>query len=72
MPTSTYTALANLTLGTAASSITFSNIPATYRDLILITSARSSTTATGVDAIFLRYNSDTGSNSSLWRRNYSR
>jgi hypothetical protein len=28
----------------------------------LITSARSSTTATGVDAIFLRYNSDTGSN----------
>jgi hypothetical protein len=36
MPTPTYTALATVTLGTAASSITFSSIPATYRDLVLV------------------------------------
>ena len=36
MPTPTYTPLANLTLGTSASSVTFSNIPATYRDLVIV------------------------------------
>jgi hypothetical protein len=36
MPTPTYTPLANITLGSAASTVTFSSIPATYRDLILV------------------------------------
>jgi hypothetical protein len=36
MPTPTYTPLATVTLGSSASSVTFSNIPATYRDLILV------------------------------------
>jgi len=36
MPTPTYTALATVTLGASASSVTFSSIPATYRDLILV------------------------------------
>jgi hypothetical protein len=36
MPTPTYTALATVTLGTSASSDTFSSIPATYRDLIVV------------------------------------
>jgi hypothetical protein len=36
MPTPTYTPLATITLGSSASSATFSSIPATYRDLILI------------------------------------
>jgi hypothetical protein len=36
MPTPTYTPLATVTLGSSASSVTFSSIPATYRDLILI------------------------------------
>ena len=36
MPTPTYTPLATVTLASSASSVTFSNIPATYRDLILI------------------------------------
>ena len=36
MPTPTYTPLATVTLGTSAASVTFSSIPATYRDLILI------------------------------------
>jgi hypothetical protein len=42
MPTATYTALANVTLGSSASSVTFSSIPATYRDLILITNVQAS------------------------------
>jgi hypothetical protein len=36
MPTPTYTPLATVTLSSTASSVTFSNIPATYRDLILV------------------------------------
>lgn len=36
MPTPTYTPLATVTLASATSSVTFSNIPATYRDLILV------------------------------------
>ena len=36
MPTPTYFPLANITLGASASSVTFSSIPATYRDLIMI------------------------------------
>jgi hypothetical protein len=36
MPTSTYTPLATVTLGTATASVVFSSIPATYRDLILV------------------------------------
>jgi hypothetical protein len=36
MPTPTYTALATVTLASASASVTFSSIPATYRDLILV------------------------------------
>jgi len=43
MPTTTYTPLATLTLGTTAASVTFSSIPATYRDLILVASGTMST-----------------------------
>jgi len=59
MPTPTYTPLATITLGSSASSVTFSSIPATYRDLILVMNF--SETSTGGD-IRLRYNGDTGSN----------
>jgi hypothetical protein len=58
MPTPTYTPLATVTLGSSASSVTFSSIPATYRDLILVASG----TATSNGALFLRYNGDTGAN----------
>jgi hypothetical protein len=54
--TQTYRPLATVTLGSSASSITFSNIPATYRDLILVAST---TTSTGEDGI--QVNNDTGS-----------
>ena len=58
MPTPTYTALANITLGSAASTVTFSSIPATYRDLVLITNA--ATTSASNNG--MRLNADTGSN----------
>jgi hypothetical protein len=44
MPTPTYTPLATVTLGSAASSVTFSSIPATYRDLVLVESFQHTTT----------------------------
>ncbi len=36
MPTATYIALANLTLSSGQQEITFSSIPATYRDLVVV------------------------------------
>jgi hypothetical protein len=63
MPTPTYTALANTTVAIAAASITFSSIPATYRDLVLVVNGKTLTNiATG-----LRFNSDSGSNYSMVR-----
>lgn len=59
MPTPTYTSLATVTLGSSAASVTFSSIPATYRDLILITDHTGG--ASGVD-VFLALNNDTGTN----------
>jgi hypothetical protein len=58
MPTPTYTPLANLTLGSAASSVTFGSIPATYRDLICVVVAQGSTTLQGR----IRLNGDTAAN----------
>jgi hypothetical protein len=55
--TKTYIALANTTLTTTATSVTFSNIPTTYRDLVLINTY--SLTAGGVG---VRVNSDSGNN----------
>jgi hypothetical protein len=61
MPTPTYTPLATVTLGSSASSVTFSSIPATYRDLVLVLHALGSTT---IEAR-MRFNGDTGSNYSF-------
>jgi len=61
MPTPTYTPLATVTLTSTASSVTFSNIPATYRDLILVVNAKNGTT-TGTGNLLFQFNSDTGSN----------
>jgi hypothetical protein len=55
MPTLTYTPLATITLGSSASSVTFSSIPATYRDLILVALPLG-------DEAGIRFNGDTGSN----------
>ena len=62
---STEVAIATTTLGSAASSITFSSIPGTYTDLRLVVSELSSSTATQ----YIKFNGDTGSNYSttiLW------
>jgi hypothetical protein len=63
--TDTYRPLATVTLGSSAASVTFSSIPATYRDLILIVNG---TPAINVnDSFSVRYNGDTGSNYSYVR-----
>jgi hypothetical protein len=58
MPTPTYTALANITLGSSASSVTFSSIPATYRDLVLVVNGNVTSNAIAI----VRFNSDSGTN----------
>jgi hypothetical protein len=60
MGTPTYTPLATITLTSSASSVTFSSIPATYRDLVLVIDVLG--TSTFGRASRLRLNSDTGSN----------
>ena len=55
----TYEPIATTTLASAAGSYTFSSIPATYTDLILVVVGKSD----GVNADFgLRFNSDSGGN----------
>ena len=72
MPTPTYVALATTTLSSASSSVTFSSIPADYRDLVLIGNARTTTTnARGYEICGFQFNSDTGSNYSRVRMRYN-
>jgi hypothetical protein len=59
MPTPTYTPLANITLGSAAASVTFSSISGLYRDLILVVNY--GTTTSGQD-LRIRLNGDTATN----------
>jgi hypothetical protein len=58
MPTPTYIPLATVTLGTATASVTFSSIPATYRDLILV--IQGTNTSSGNSR--LQVNGDSGNN----------
>jgi len=60
--TSTEVAIATTTLGSAASTITFSSIPATYTDLKIVFTGTA--TASG-DDLLLRFNGDTGTNYSV-------
>jgi hypothetical protein len=53
----TYTPLQSITLTSAASTVTFSNISQTYQDLQLVVS---SPTSTGNDSFLVRINGDTG------------
>lgn len=63
MATPTYIALATTTLGASAASITFSSIPATYRDLLCVIYSISDS----ADDIGLQLNGDTGNNYSQVR-----
>lgn len=58
MPTTTYTPLANTTLASTATSLTFSSISQAYRDLVLVVNGTASTDGN----IAMRFNSDTGNN----------
>ena len=55
---STYTPIATTTLGSAASSYTFSSIPSIYTDLVLIHAG----TTSGATDVYMYFNGDTGSN----------
>jgi hypothetical protein len=55
---STMTPIATNTLSSSSNSLTFSNIPQTYTDLILIVNAK----ASGAQDVVSRINSDSGSN----------
>jgi hypothetical protein len=61
MPTPTYTALANITLGSSASSVTFSSIPATFRDLVMVING----SLVSANEFYYRFNADSGSNYSV-------
>ena len=60
----TYEPIATQTLGSAAATVTFSSIPQTYTDLVLVCSTQGTTVTA---AVTIRYNSDTGSNYSVTR-----
>jgi hypothetical protein len=57
---STYTPIATTTLGSAAASYTFSSIPSTYTDLVIVVQGAQS--GGSGDFIGLQYNGDTGTN----------
>jgi len=58
MPT-TYEPIATNTLGSAASSVTFSSIPGTYTDLVIVCAVFNSADGAGTE---FQFNSDTGTN----------
>jgi len=55
---STYEPIATQTLGSAAASVTFSSIPSTYTDLVIVTSIRGDASQNAN----IRFNNDTASN----------
>jgi hypothetical protein len=55
----TYTQIASTTLGSASASVTFSSIPSTYTDLVLIVSVQNNTTPTNWA---IQFNGDTAAN----------
>ena len=60
----TFSQIASTTLGSAASSVTFSSIAATYTDLVIVVQAA---VTAGSIALRMQFNSDTGTNySSTW------
>jgi len=56
---STYTPIASQTLGSAASSVTFSSIPQGYTDLVLVINSVAASSTNNMD---MSFNSDTSAN----------
>lgn len=65
MATPTYEPIQTYTLGSAQSTVTFSSIPQTYTDLIIV--ARTSHDGGSAGSLMLRFNSDTGSSYAFTR-----
>ena len=59
-----YAIINTQTLGSAAASVTFSSIPQTYTDLVLVAQIQNVTSAQRIE---LQFNADTGSNYSVTR-----
>lgn len=59
----TYTPIATQTLGSAATSVTFSSIPSTYTDLVLVANVQNA--GAGNPSSSLQFNGDTATNYSL-------
>lgn len=55
---STYTKISTNTLGSATATVTFSSIPATYTDLVLVVNG----SATANNTAYLQFNGDTATN----------
>lgn len=61
MPTKTYKPIATTTLGSNQTTVSFSSIPATYTDLVLIMMHKGTGGASAING-YMRFNSDSGSN----------
>jgi hypothetical protein len=61
MPTATYIALANVTLSSTDTEVSFASIPNTYRDLVLVCQMSGTSSAGGL-SFRLRFNADDGNN----------
>lgn len=70
MPTPTYVAIAKNVLTSAASSVTFSSIPSTYTDLIVLVSPRNTGGTTGTNYIRMQANSATNEFSGRYLEGY--
>lgn len=64
MATPTYTPIASITLGSSASSVTFSSIDQSYRDLVLVVSSKH--TGSGNQGLDLRFNGDASNRSRVY------
>jgi len=67
MPTPTYVAIAKTVLTGSQASVTFSSIPSTYTDLVVLLSARGSHTGTYTQFCVVEFNAD---NTSLYSRTF--
>jgi hypothetical protein len=57
--TATYEKIATTTVGSATASVTFSSIPGSYTDLVIVCNG---TMASGEESLAIQFNSDTASN----------
>jgi hypothetical protein len=58
---STYEPIATTTLGSASATVTFSSIPGTYTDLVVVINCISTTTASAFDKITAKFNGSSAS-----------